>query len=464
MENTKPNTDYENVLFAREDNGLKVTIETKRLIIRSYQDSDFDDCAKLYENEKLTKFFDHCKPRSRQEIQELINSKIKYFSNFEPFGLFSIFRKKDGAFIGQVDLMPFEEPGVVEVGCIFDRNYHNQGFCPEAIRAILFDYVNALNANGYTSKGEVIYKILATAHPKNHASKRIIKNLGMVFEKMEERFGHPRLWFYLNHKTAALPRWNAHDYCLNSAIQKDAASHLLKLIPWKGNERVLDVGCGDGKITAIIAHLIPNGHVSGIDISEEMIHFAQQRFAKNNHDNMDFSLGDARQFHYSQPFDIIFSSFALQWLKIKNSFFESAYNNLTKSGILLLTIPLGISAALEESIQILTTSPQWSSYFSTFTPEVNFLSEDGYKNLLSQFKFQSLQFTVNHHKTLFSSREDFEKYVRQWFVYLNALPDELKEVFFNQVIEKYLEIEKINGGEILFTFPRLDIMACKSIL
>lgn len=188
------------IKFYPKKKGLHVEIETKQLLIRSYAQEDFEKAVKLYGDEALTQFFDHGKPRSREETEELIQDKIKYFSNFEPFGLFSIFSKKEAVFVGQADLIPFSDPGVVEVGCIFDRQYHHRGFAREAIRALIFDYVKALGEREFKCNGSFIYKIIATAHPENHASKRLIENLGMMFDKLEERFGHPRLWFSLEYQ------------------------------------------------------------------------------------------------------------------------------------------------------------------------------------------------------------------------------------------------------------------------
>lgn len=194
------NLDIACIKFYPKKRGLHVEIETKQLFMRSYDEEDFEKAVKLYGDEALTRFFDHGRPRSREDTEELMRDKMKYFSKFEPFGLFSIFSKEEAVLVGQVDLLPVGEPGVVEVGCIFDRQYHHRGFAREAIRALIFDYVKALREGGFKCNGSFIYKVIATSHPKNHASKRLIENLGMIFDKSEERFGHPRLWFSLEYK------------------------------------------------------------------------------------------------------------------------------------------------------------------------------------------------------------------------------------------------------------------------
>lgn len=72
-------------------------------------------------------------------------------------------------------------------------------------------------------------------------------------------------------------RWDPEVYAKSSTAQQKWAQELLSKISIRGNEKILDIGCGDGKITAEIALLVPEGSV-GIDNSSEMISFAQSKF------------------------------------------------------------------------------------------------------------------------------------------------------------------------------------------
>jgi trans-aconitate methyltransferase len=66
-------------------------------------------------------------------------------------------------------------------------------------------------------------------------------------------------------------QWNAIDYAKSSGVQQQWARELISKLGLKGNERLLDIGSGDGKVTAEIAGCLPNGSVIGIDSSEAMI-------------------------------------------------------------------------------------------------------------------------------------------------------------------------------------------------
>jgi trans-aconitate methyltransferase len=292
----------------------------------------------------------------------------------------------------------------------------------------------------------------------------MIQIVGMTYEKSEERFGNPRLWFSYLYKTVLTShQWDAEEYSNHSSIQKDAASHLLKSILWKGSERVLDVGCGDGKITAAIADFIPRGNVTGIDISAEMVHFAQQRFPKDMHHNLGFIKQDAQLIDFDQEIDVIFSSFALQWLPDLDSFFKRANKSLSRSGRLAVTVPLGISSALEKSITAIISLPKYSPYFISFPLKFCFLSDLEYKKLLEQNQFTINQFNIVQQEKTFASRACFESYVYQWFVYFQMIPLNLRSIFFKQIIDEYLKIEPLrDGGGVMFNFSRLDFIALKN--
>ena len=80
--------------------------------------------------------------------------------------------------------------------------------------------------------------------------------------------------------TSAAPKtkWNAAAYAANSAVQQSWARELIAKLKLRGDEHILDVGCGDGKVTAELAAAVPRGLVVGIDASAEMISFARKTF------------------------------------------------------------------------------------------------------------------------------------------------------------------------------------------
>jgi trans-aconitate methyltransferase len=79
---------------------------------------------------------------------------------------------------------------------------------------------------------------------------------------------------------------------------------LQSLAPRRG-ERILDVGCGDGALTARIA--AAGARVVGVDASRELVQVAQAR-------DLDVRLGDAAELEFDSEFDAVFSNAALHWV------------------------------------------------------------------------------------------------------------------------------------------------------
>ncbi|OMH40090.1 class I SAM-dependent methyltransferase [Desulfurobacterium indicum] len=89
---------------------------------------------------------------------------------------------------------------------------------------------------------------------------------------------------------------------------------MIEKLSLKGNELVLDIGCGDGKITFEIARRVPDGYVVGIDSSEEMIKLASKMFSPSKYPNLSFRFLDIQEMDFSGEFDVIFSNAALHWI------------------------------------------------------------------------------------------------------------------------------------------------------
>lgn len=66
-------------------------------------------------------------------------------------------------------------------------------------------------------------------------------------------------------------------YKIASTPQKEWGKSLISKISLHGNERILDLGCGDGYLTEQLALLVPNGKVLGIDASVGMINTAKEQ-------------------------------------------------------------------------------------------------------------------------------------------------------------------------------------------
>jgi trans-aconitate 2-methyltransferase len=130
--------------------------------------------------------------------------------------------------------------------------------------------------------------------------------------------------------------WNAEDYEKHSQSQQQWARELTGKLSLKGGEDVLDLGCGDGKVTAEIARALRNGTVIGVDNSESMIRLATKRYPTSVYANLSFKVMDASNLTFEGCFDVIFSNAALHWVKNHKPLVEGLYKYLKPGGKILL--------------------------------------------------------------------------------------------------------------------------------
>jgi trans-aconitate methyltransferase len=123
--------------------------------------------------------------------------------------------------------------------------------------------------------------------------------------------------------------WNAQLYNDKHAFVYDYGRGLVDLLAPKSHERILDLGCGSGELTAKIDESA--NKVIGIDKSPEMIAHAKVQFP-----SCVFQVADATDFGFDEPFDAIFSNATLHWVLEQKEAIDRIYANLAKGGRMIV--------------------------------------------------------------------------------------------------------------------------------
>ena len=137
----------------------------------------------------------------------------------------------------------------------------------------------------------------------------------------------------------------------HSFVWKLGAS-VIELLGPKSGERILDLGCGTGQLTAQIAET--GATVVGLDNSPAMIDEARRLYP-----DLDFQLGDAHDFEFDEPFDGVFSNAALHWTTEPNKVVNCIGQSLKSSG--RMAVEFGghgnvrhLAHAIESACEVLT--------------------------------------------------------------------------------------------------------------
>ncbi|MCX5811815.1 MAG: methyltransferase domain-containing protein [Proteobacteria bacterium] len=256
--------------------------------------------------------------------------------------------------------------------------------------------------------------------------------------------------------------WNADDYANNSSVQLQWADELIAKLDLKGSEYLLDIGCGDGKISAQLAHVVKNGHVLGIDSSESMINRASERFPPTTNPNLSFLQMDATEIHLSQRFDVAFSNAALHWVENHIAVLRGVHSCLKPGGKILFQMGgRGNAAEVFSAIREIIQRPQWKLYFEVFAAPYHFYGPEDYEDWLLESGFSSARVELILKDMQHNGAKGLMGWLRTtWFPYTDCLPVELRDAFLGELIEAYAATHPADAhGNTHVKMVRLEVEA-----
>jgi trans-aconitate 2-methyltransferase len=257
-----------------------------------------------------------------------------------------------------------------------------------------------------------------------------------------------------------MTEWNATEYARRSGLQQTMAEEVLALLDLEGSEWVLDVGCGDGKITAEIAARVPRGSVVGVDASQDMISFASSHFGPTVRPNLRFEVADARLLPFRNEFNLVVSFNALHWVPEQDAALGSIRSAMLSEGrALLRLVPAGERKSLENVIEETRRSSRWSAHFQGFHDPYLHLTPEQYAAAAERNGLRVLRIHTETKAWDFKSREAFFAFSAVGFVeWTRRLPEAERPTFINDVLDRYqlVAADRV-GEENTFKFYQMDV-------
>jgi trans-aconitate 2-methyltransferase len=125
--------------------------------------------------------------------------------------------------------------------------------------------------------------------------------------------------------------WDAASYGQVGAPVRAFGLTLLERLELRGDETVLDAGCGSGGVTRELIERVPNGRVIGVDASPSMIEEARATLG----DAAEWRVGDLSELELAEPVDVVFSSATFHWIPDHDRLFARLSSVLRPGGRLL---------------------------------------------------------------------------------------------------------------------------------
>jgi trans-aconitate 2-methyltransferase len=167
--------------------------------------------------------------------------------------------------------------------------------------------------------------------------------------------------------------WNASAYDRVSVAMDSMAEQVLGRLQLRGDETLLDAGCGTGRITARLVGRLPRGRVIAVDVDAEMVELARKALPSSvtviQSDLLDLSL--------SEPVDVVFSTATFHWVLDHDRLFARLASALRPGGSLVAQCGgAGNVRRLVAAADEVAADPKWGGVFADFRHNWHFATPE----------------------------------------------------------------------------------------
>ncbi|MGW1883305.1 trans-aconitate 2-methyltransferase [Streptomyces sp. NPDC001970] len=161
------------------------------------------------------------------------------------------------------------------------------------------------------------------------------------------------------------PTWDPQQYLRHSGHRTRPFLDLLARIPelphGTRSPRIADLGCGPGNVTVLLADRWPDARITGFDLSPEMLARAEKEYAGTTSGGgwLDFRPADAAHWTPDEPYDLIVSNAALQWVPNHPESLPTWIEGLAPGGTFAFQVPGNFTSPSHALLGELCDTPQW---------------------------------------------------------------------------------------------------------
>lgn len=246
-----------------------------------------------------------------------------------------------------------------------------------------------------------------------------------------------------------------------SSHQKEWGKKLIFELSLKGDERILDLGCGDGALTTQLAQLVSGGFVLGIDASKGMIETARKA---QDQDNVKFELMDINDIAFVDEFDVVFSNATLHWIKNHNKLLKNVFNSLKDNGVVRFNFAAdGNCSCFFRVVKKVMDESSYAGYFTGFEWPWYMPKVEEYGTIVEQVPFKEARIWGENVDKYFPNVEAMVKWVEQPSLvpFLGYLGKKDQAGFRDMVVKRMIDETIQADGTCFETFRRINVFARK---
>jgi trans-aconitate 2-methyltransferase len=173
--------------------------------------------------------------------------------------------------------------------------------------------------------------------------------------------------------------WDPDVYMKFANERTRPAMELLARVPLATPGRVIDLGCGPGNSTALLAARWPNAQTEGLESSPEMLAKARASGVRAS-----WIEGDVESWNPQTHYDVVFSNATLHWIADHAALLPRLMGYVTEGGVLAFQVPRNFDAPSHVLMREVANSGPWAAKLAN-ARQVNVLPPDAYFDILAPF-------------------------------------------------------------------------------
>ena len=215
---------------------------------------------------------------------------------------------------------------------------------------------------------------------------------------------------------------------------------VLSRLRLRGDETVLDAGCGTGRLTADLLAALPRGRVVGIDLSQNMLLSARDHLSGQLGSSFSLVAGDLLHLPFRRAFDGIVSTAAFHWVLDHDQLFLNLRRALVPGGWLEAQCGGGPNVArVRARADALAATAKFSPFFAGFHEPWLFQDAKGAAATLRRAGFVDVETSVEPALTLLENAQQYSEFVRNIILreHLQRVPSEdLHDAFVSELTKQ----------------------------
>jgi trans-aconitate 2-methyltransferase len=248
--------------------------------------------------------------------------------------------------------------------------------------------------------------------------------------------------------------WDATSYDRVSAPQVEMAKAVLERLPLRGDETVLDAGCGSGRVTALLLERLPDGHVVAVDSAPSMVEHAREALPPSRATVLCQSL---TELILEEAVDAAFSNAVFHWIADHERLFQRLSAALRPGARLVAQCGgKGNIDAFRRLADEVAAEPPYAEHMSDFKGPWNYAAPEDTEALLAAAGFDEVRCWLEPWPVSPENPLEFARTVCLGN-HLEALPEELRERYAEEVVRR-------SGAPLTLEYVRLNIDARRSFV